>query len=85
MQPTVYTCAVEPCTVRRKNFNHFEIACFTDHITSPSGILMPVGRLVEVIHRHEAMVMVDGAHAPGQVPLNLNKLNADFYTGTCVL
>ena len=53
----------------------------TDHITSPSGILMPVKQLAEVCHKHGALVMVDGAHAPGQVHLNLNELGVDFYTG----
>ncbi|XP_070177170.1 uncharacterized protein [Littorina saxatilis] len=52
-----------------------------DHITSPSAILMPVKRLGAVCHKHGAMVMVDGAHAPGQVHLNLKDLNVDFYTG----
>ena len=54
---------------------------FPDHITSPSSILMPVKRLAEVCHKHGAMVIVDGAHAPGQVHLNLKELGVDFYTG----
>lgn len=52
-----------------------------DHITSPSAILMPIAHLIPVCHKHGALVMVDGAHAPGQVQLNLNTLNADMYTG----
>jgi isopenicillin-N epimerase len=54
----------------------------SDHITSPSAILMPVERLIAVCKKFGALVMVDGAHAPGQIPLNLNQLGADFYTGT---
>ncbi|XP_025114165.1 hercynylcysteine sulfoxide lyase-like isoform X2 [Pomacea canaliculata] len=52
-----------------------------DHITSPSTILMPVERLIPVCHKHGALVMIDGAHAPGQVKLKLNMLGADMYTG----
>jgi isopenicillin-N epimerase len=58
---------------------------FSDHITSPSAIMMPVERLIAVCKKFGALVMVDGAHAPGQIPLNLNQLvalGADFYTGT---
>ncbi|XP_076436600.1 uncharacterized protein LOC143276092 isoform X2 [Babylonia areolata] len=52
-----------------------------DHITSPSAIVMPVKRLAALCHQHGAMVMVDGAHAPGQLPLNIKELDVDFYTG----
>ncbi|XP_052789283.1 uncharacterized protein LOC128223879 [Mya arenaria] len=52
-----------------------------DHITSPTAILMPVKRLVEVCHRHDVTVLIDGAHAPGQLELKIQDIDADFYTG----
>ena len=39
-----------------------------DHITSPTAVTLPVARMVAVCKRHGVKVMVDGAHAPGNVP-----------------
>lgn len=44
-------------------------------------MLHPVKKLVEVCHHHDVIAVVDGAHAPGQIPLNLPDIDADFYTG----
>jgi isopenicillin-N epimerase len=52
-----------------------------DHITSPSAIVLPLERLVPLCQQAGAKVLVDGAHGPGMVPLNLTALNADWYTG----
>ncbi|XP_071820231.1 uncharacterized protein [Apostichopus japonicus] len=52
-----------------------------DHITCPSAILMPLKSLIDLCHRNGILVIVDGAHAPGHIPLNLEELSADFYTG----
>ncbi len=52
-----------------------------DHITSPSALVLPLERLVPLCHQAGAKVLVDGAHGPGMVPLNLTALNADWYTG----
>ena len=41
----------------------------------------PVKKLVEVCHRHDVIAVIDGAHAPGQIPLNLPEIGADFYAG----
>jgi hypothetical protein len=54
-----------------------------DHITSPTALLLPVKRLVDICHQHNVMVLIDGAHAPGQVTVNVKDIGADFYVGTC--
>ncbi|MBI3259878.1 MAG: aminotransferase class V-fold PLP-dependent enzyme [Ignavibacteriae bacterium] len=54
-----------------------------DHITSPTGIIYPIENLVAVCKQYEIAVLVDGAHAPGMVELNLDSLGADWYTGNC--
>jgi isopenicillin-N epimerase len=52
-----------------------------DHIASPTGLVFPVRRLARLAHAAGAQVLVDGAHAPGQLALELPALGADWYTG----
>jgi len=52
-----------------------------DFITSSSALKLPVKKLIQVCRQHNVMVLVDGAHSPGQVMLNLENLDADFYVG----
>lgn len=52
-----------------------------DAITSISALKLPIKKLSEVCHKHNALVLIDGAHAPGQIPLDLERLGADFFLG----
>jgi isopenicillin-N epimerase len=52
-----------------------------DHIASCSGLLFPVEEIVAECRRQQVPVLIDGAHATGQVPVDLARIGADFWTG----
>jgi len=56
---------------------------FIDHISSLPGIIFPVKQIIEVLKEKKIPVMIDGAHAPGMISLNINDLAPEFYTGNC--
>jgi len=54
-----------------------------DHISSLPGLIFPVKQIINKLEEKDIVVMIDGAHAPGMIPLELNELNPSFYTGNC--
>ncbi len=52
-----------------------------DHVTSPTGIVLPIERIVRSLEGRGVAVLVDGAHAPGMVPLAIDRMAPSFYTG----
>ena len=56
---------------------------FISHITSITGLILPIKEIIKVAKIKKIMTIIDGAHVPGHIPLDLKKIDADIYTGTC--
>jgi isopenicillin-N epimerase len=58
-------------------------AIFISHITSATALIFPVKEICAIAKSKGLITIVDGAHAPAQVELNIGELMADFYIGAC--
>lgn len=52
-----------------------------DHVTSQSALVLPLAEMAAACRAHGVLVLVDGAHAPGAVPLDIPALGVDWYAG----
>ena len=57
--------------------------CIFSHISSIPSMIEPVKELTTLAHQKQALVLIDGAHAPGVIDIDVKEINADFYLGNC--
>lgn len=58
-------------------------AVLVSHVTSPTARVLPVAEVCAAARRAGVLSIVDGAHAPGQLALNVSAVGADVYAGNC--
>lgn len=56
---------------------------FISHLTSSTGLRLPVEDICAIAKEKGILTFIDGAHAPGQLPLDITALDVDIYTGAC--
>jgi len=54
---------------------------YLSHITSPTAVIFPVAEVCRCAREQDILTVIDGAHTPGQISLNLEGMGPDFYTG----
>ena len=66
-----------------KGYSDKTRAVFISQITSATGLILPVKEICDEAKKRGLITIVDGAHVPGHIDLNLSELKADIYTGAC--
>ena len=67
----------------KENINDNTKVLFISHITSPTGIIFPVDKICQLAKDSNIITIIDGAHVPAHIDLNIVELGVDIYTGAC--
>ena len=81
--PTLATDPAEIVEAATRAMNARTRLFFFSHVLSPTGLVLPAHELCAAARRRGIVSVVDGAHAPAMIPLNVSEVGADFYTGNC--
>ncbi|DAA78683.1 TPA_exp: Uncharacterized protein A8136_2468 [Trichophyton benhamiae CBS 112371] len=73
---------MDTVTKARSEGLNVKIAVFDTIVSSP-GIRLPFEKLTEVCRKEGILSCIDGAHGVGQIPLDLGKLDPDFFVSNC--
>ncbi|MEI6089868.1 MAG: aminotransferase class V-fold PLP-dependent enzyme [bacterium] len=68
--------------VKKEITSGIKIAVF-DHITSATGLIFPIKELCEQCRENGVISLIDGAHAPGMLDLDISSFGCDFFVGNC--
>lgn len=77
--PTMATDPAEIVAAAEAAFTDRTRLFFFSHVLSPTGLVLPAAELCAAARRRGILTVVDGAHAPGMLPLDLSAVNADYY------
>jgi len=67
----------------QKAINKKTKVIFLSHITSPTALIFPVKEIISLAKKNNILTIVDGAHVPAHISLDIKKLDPDFYCGAC--
>ena len=73
--PSTFVDAIASALTVRTRF------IIVDHITASTALVLPLAEIAAVCHANGTLVFVDGAHAPGAIPVNISAMGVDWYTG----
>lgn len=84
-QPIIFPIESKEVLVAQfvKGFTQKTKMVFISHLTSSTGLRLPVEEITKAAKERGVIVFIDGAHGPGQVPVNLKDMDVDIYTGAC--
>jgi isopenicillin-N epimerase len=58
-------------------------ALYCSHVTTGTGLVLPVKKICAMARAHKLLSIIDGAHAPGMLRVDIKDIGCDFYTGNC--
>ena len=81
--PPLARTAEEFVAAARAAFSSRTRLLFFSHVVSATGLVLPARELCAAARQQGILTVVDGAHAPAMLPLDLDGIDADYYAGNC--